>query len=123
MMKRYLIGFILGSLLLGYGVASSDARPVRGGMPASVVRHKVELIDTLHREIAFAKARVYPALVNILVVYRYYDSGRAQRDLAGGSGVIISPDGYVITNYHVAGHTTYIECTLTDGERVEAKDI
>ncbi|HLH81061.1 MAG TPA: PDZ domain-containing protein [Chthonomonas sp.] len=122
-MKRYLIGFILGGLLLGYGSAYSDARPVRRGTSAPVVRHKVELIDTLHREIAFARARVYPALVNILVVYRYYDSGRAQRDLAGGSGVIISPDGYVITNYHVAGHTTYIECTLTDGERIEAKDI
>lgn len=95
----------------------------RSHRAASPRQSKVELIDTLHREIAFAKTRVYPALVNILVVYRYYDGGRAQRSLAGGSGVVISPDGYVITNYHVAGHTTHIECTLTNGERLEAKDI
>ena len=67
-----------------------------------------------------ARRKVYPALVNIAVVFRYYSSGRAQRAPAGGSGVIISPDGYVLTNFHVAGHTTHITCTLADGEALEA---
>ena len=68
-----------------------------------------------------ARGKVYPALVNIAVVYRYYSSGRAQRAPAGGSGVIISPDGYVLTNFHVAGHTTHITCTLADGIAREAR--
>ena len=68
-----------------------------------------------------ARRKVYPALVNIAVVFRFYESGRAQRAPAGGSGVIISPDGYVLTNFHVAGHTTHITCTLASGESLDAK--
>src|SRR3569833_180650 len=60
--------------------------------------------DDLRRDLQAAKAKVYPALVNISVDFRYYSDGRAQKSPAGGSGVIVSPDGYVITNYHVAGN-------------------
>jgi serine protease Do len=38
-----------------------------------------------------------------------------------GSGFIISDDGYIITNDHVAGNATKISVTLTSGETVEAK--
>ena len=71
----------------------------------------------------YGARKVYPALVNIAVVFRYFDGGRAQRAPAGGSGVIISPDGYVLTNFHVAGHTTHITCTLANGEALEASVI
>ncbi len=70
-----------------------------------------------------ARAKVYPALVNITVVARYYQGGRAQRTPGGGSGVLVTPQGHVITNYHVAGNTSRIICTLPDGESVEAKVI
>src|SRR4029079_5842464 len=34
----------------------------------------------------------------------------------GGSGVIISPDGYALTNFHVAGATgAAMKCGLSDG--------
>ena len=79
--------------------------------------------DALRRDIDNAREKVYPALVNISVVFRYFSDGRAQRSPAGGSGVIISPDGYVVTNFHVAGHTTRMICTLVDGEQIEAKSI
>ncbi|HRE41105.1 MAG TPA: trypsin-like peptidase domain-containing protein [Ignavibacteria bacterium] len=38
-----------------------------------------------------------------------------------GSGFIISPDGYIITNDHVAGNATKISVTLTTGETVQAQ--
>lgn len=38
-----------------------------------------------------------------------------------GSGFIISDDGYIITNDHVAGNATKISVTLTTGETVNAK--
>ena len=38
-----------------------------------------------------------------------------------GSGYIISPDGYILTNDHVAGNATKISVTMTNGETVEAK--
>ena len=43
-----------------------------------------------------------------------------RRSMVSGSGAIISPDGYVVTNHHVAGNSTRIYCTLSDGERVDA---
>jgi serine protease Do len=38
-----------------------------------------------------------------------------------GSGVIISPDGYILTNDHVAGNAKQITVTLTSGEKYSAK--
>lgn len=37
-----------------------------------------------------------------------------------GSGVIISPDGYIITNDHVAGKAVEVIVTMTDGSRYDA---
>lgn len=76
--------------------------------------------DALRRDIEHARDRVYPAVVNILVVTRYFSEGRAQRAPAGGSGVIVTPQGHVLTNYHVAGNSTRITCRLTTGETLEA---
>ena len=38
-----------------------------------------------------------------------------------GSGYIISPDGYIVTNDHVAGNASRITITLTDGISYDAK--
>ena len=38
-----------------------------------------------------------------------------------GSGFIISPDGYIVTNDHVAGNATEITVTMTNGKHYEAK--
>jgi serine protease Do len=40
-----------------------------------------------------------------------------------GSGAIISPDGYILTNDHVAGNAVETIVTLTDGRQVNAKVI
>lgn len=41
--------------------------------------------------------------------------------LAGGSGVIISRDGYIVTNYHVVEGSTFYEVTLPNKEERTAK--
>jgi serine protease Do len=71
-------------------------------------------------EIETAIQKVYPALVRIYVVVEEPDSGRMERMRAAGSGVIISSDGYIVTNHHVAGNAIRMTCTLADGEEVEA---
>lgn len=38
-----------------------------------------------------------------------------------GSGYLISPDGYIVTNDHVAGNASEITVTLTDGSHHQAK--
>lgn len=40
-----------------------------------------------------------------------------------GSGVIISEDGYIVTNNHVVGFADQINVTLNDGRTIEAKKI
>ena len=64
---------------------------------------------------------VKPALVKIDVVTAEYDEGREQKREASGSGVIITPEGHVITNHHVAGRAKRIVCTLSDKQEIEAE--
>ena len=46
-----------------------------------------------------------------------------QRVKSSGSGVVISPDGYVLTNYHVVENALEIIVTLPGGEEYEASVI
>jgi serine protease Do len=38
-----------------------------------------------------------------------------------GSGVVISPDGFIVTNYHVAGNAKEITVTFVGGKKLKAK--
>lgn len=53
-----------------------------------------------------------------------YPQGSMQREAeAGGSGVIISEDGYIVTNNHVVNNATKLRVTLHDGRAYDAKVI
>ena len=67
-----------------------------------------------------AIASVYPALVLIHVVMEEGEDGRMKKNQGSGSGTIISPDGYVLTNHHVAGRGTRFVCTLSTREEIDA---
>ena len=49
--------------------------------------------------------------------------GQSRPATASGSGVIISPDGYIVTNNHVVEDADKIEVVLTDKKTYEAKVI
>jgi S1-C subfamily serine protease len=68
-----------------------------------------------------AITRMRPALVRIHVVSTEYREGREIKMQAVGSGAIISKDGYLITNHHVAGHGARMMCTLWNREEIEAE--
>jgi len=101
-------------LLLGCGfVCACEALNSRAKEPPipAAVRSQVES----------AIAKVKPALVRIRVVSTDYGEGREIKTQAVGSGAIITKDGYLITNHHVAGHATRMFCTLWNREVIEAE--
>lgn len=67
-----------------------------------------------------AHQAVTPALVKIHVVTVEYAQGREIKYESSGSGVIITKEGHVITNHHVAGKARRLQCTLESKEIVEA---
>jgi serine protease Do len=75
----------------------------------------------LRSQIDSAIAKVRPALVRIRVVSTDYNEGREIKMQEVGSGAIITRDGYLITNHHVAGHAARIFCTLWNREEIEAE--
>jgi S1-C subfamily serine protease/arylsulfatase A-like enzyme len=74
----------------------------------------------LRERIQTAVDRVYPALVRIDVVTESGGSGRMQKARGTGSGAIISSDGYIVTNHHVAGRGSRITIRMSDREELPA---
>ncbi len=68
-----------------------------------------------------ARDRVFPAVVRIDVHSRAYSEGEQEIIRGTGSGVIIDPRGYILTNYHVAGKAEKLIVTLVNKERVRAR--
>ena len=106
---------ILALGLVVAGLAGLDLAPVR--------RARAEDGKPLDFEavIENAKARVFPALVFVRPVQEDLSGGEARRVEVFGSGVIVSADGFVVTNHHVAEKAKEIHCVLNDRRAVDAK--
>ncbi|MEP6997107.1 MAG: trypsin-like peptidase domain-containing protein [Betaproteobacteria bacterium] len=74
------------------------------------------LLDAYSAAVVAAVERVRPAVVHIKVERR--GKSRVQ---GSGSGFIIAPDGYLLTNSHVAGGASELEVTLPDGRTASAE--
>ncbi|PKK84243.1 MAG: peptidase S1 [candidate division Zixibacteria bacterium HGW-Zixibacteria-1] len=78
-------------------------------------------VSPLQKEIFMARDKVLPALVHIQPVITDFRTGKMRKQSVVGSGVIFHKDGYVVTNYHVAGKAERIICTMPDKEQVKAE--
>lgn len=66
-------------------------------------------------------ARLKPALVRLRIIESSTEEGREARIEGHGSGALISPDGFIVTNHHVAGMARAIYVTLSDQREVEGR--
>jgi serine protease Do len=80
-----------------------------------------ELPGSVRAAVDRAIAKMQPTLVRIHVVSMEYREGREIKMQEVGSGAIISKDGYLVTNHHVAGHGARMVCTLWNREEVDAE--
>jgi S1-C subfamily serine protease len=78
------------------------------------------LIDSYSRAVTRAVARVAPAVVNIRVHHTPRASRSATNAAGTGSGFVIAPDGFVLTNSHVVHGADRLEVTLADGRLLSA---
>lgn len=67
-----------------------------------------------------AKSEVFPALVFLKCIRESHESGERQSQEVSGSGVLISPDGQLLTNWHVVDRATQVRCLLYDGQAYHA---
>jgi len=103
------------SLLADDGKASGHISPSQGQLSQNP---DAELLDAYSRAVIGVVERVGPAVVSIQAGWRL--RGRGVHRGGAGSGVIIAPDGYILTNSHVVHEANHIETTLTDGRDLEA---
>src|SRR5205809_8037389 len=75
------------------------------------------LLDAYSEAVSGAVTRVAPAVAHVRV--ERAKASRWGRE-GSGSGFIITPDGYLVTNSHVAGGAAAIEVTLPDGRTASA---
>ncbi len=117
--------FVLGSQYgsRGRNVASKQelVENLRGGGDKTTeTAHKEAELETT--EIA---KKVGPAVVGITSVVQGQMSifGGFSQSSADGSGIILSQDGYIVTNNHVVENSTSVLVTLNTGSEYEAKVI
>ena len=74
-----------------------------------------DLLDPYSACVAYAYAQVGPAVAHIAAL------GAGGRGRGQGSGVIFTPDGYLLTNSHVVAGSTSLRATLPDGHALDAQ--
>jgi S1-C subfamily serine protease len=79
----------------------------------------VELLDAYSRAVITVVDTVGPAVVGISV--KMPANGHAPETGGAGSGVIIAPDGYILTNDHVVHEAAELSVTLQDGVSYQAE--
>ncbi|MDA8448617.1 trypsin-like peptidase domain-containing protein [Acidovorax sp. NCPPB 3859] len=92
-----------------------SSQPVAGSFSAAVRKAAPAVVS-----INTSKAVRNPRSNDPWFQFFFGDQGAQQTQTGLGSGVIVSPDGYILTNNHVVEGADEIEVTLADSRRTRA---
>ena len=109
-----------GATTSGAGISLIEAPPSTGAQPAAgsfsaAARKAAPAVVSINT----SKEVRHPRSNDPWFQFFFGDQG-AQAQTGLGSGVIISPEGYILTNNHVVEGADEIEVTLTDSRRASA---
>lgn len=101
--------------------ATVAATPTLTPRPAATVIAPTPVVVLQLPNVADTVERVRPAVVSIVAEVVVTTLFGPRSSFGSGTGVIISPEGLVLTNNHVVEDTRKIIVTLDDGTQAEAK--
>jgi serine protease Do len=107
MFKPYRGGILISACVLTLALLFACTRSPGPG------DDRVEYTDVIRR--------VFPSIVRIEAIREGPNDGRMIKAWVAGSGVVISREGHVLTNAHVATDADFFRCYLYDGEVIEAR--
>jgi serine protease Do len=141
--QRVALALVLTASLTGCSRAASNpqqvasavtaAAPVNSAAPAAAVNSYADVVArvapavvTVRSEIRVRPAQQQPFMDDPF--FRQFFGDRVpredqtpRREEGTGSGVVVSPDGYILTNYHVVDGAQQIKVELNDRRVLEAK--
>lgn len=127
------VGILFGAILVsGFGLVRPGFADIRLGAAAPPVNLDADATSFSKAFIEVAE-KVTPAIVQINVVsersgddphsdlffFPFKDMPQEQR--GSGSGIIISDDGYIVTNNHVVENASNVQVSLSDKRSFDAK--
>ncbi len=133
MVALLIIGAVFGAVLVsGYGYDRPALAEVQIGNinpPITAVSPEAQAFNDAFVNVA---EKVTPSIVQITVISKvknkahdafrfFFDIPEEQETMGGGSGVLISKDGYILTNNHVVENATSVSVTLKDNRKYDAE--
>jgi S1-C subfamily serine protease len=109
-----------GRQTIGLVRAFSDSDSPVAEPPARPSFADDDLLDGYSKSITQAVTNVGPAVVNIRVHGVSRDKRRGTESGGSGSGFVIAPDGFILTNSHVVHGAVRMEVSLADGRVFDA---
>jgi S1-C subfamily serine protease len=83
-----------------------------------MISEPLDTLDAYSRAVIGAVEQVGPAVVSVYVGGSADDADRARG--GAGSGVVVTPDGYVLTNEHVVQQASTVRVAFVDGRSANA---
>ena len=80
----------------------------------TIAPEEIEALDAYSRVVTTVAEKLGPSVANLRIFNR-------RRTAGGGSGVVITPDGFMLTSAHVvAGTSARVQASFTDGSDAAA---
>ena len=115
-----MVNFPIGNMKFDFLLSDAESA-ARALQSEAATADDGALLDEYSRTVVSAVARVEPAVVNIDIKQQRM-SRRGPREIGGsGSGFIITPDGFILTNSHVVHEAKEIAVNLFDGREFRAQ--